>query len=292
MEGADAAVLGCRARRALADAVERLAAAGVPEPAREARLLLRWAAGGLASAALPGEADQLPEPVAARFAEAVARRQAREPFAYVTGEREFFGLPFAVGPAVLVPRPETELLVSEALAFLGDRPAEVADMGTGSGCIAVALAVHAPAVRVWAVDISGAALEVCAANAARHGVAERVVPVAGDLWRAGLPPELEGRLDAVLSNPPYVTPEEWAGLDPEVRLYEPKRALVPEVADPYAPLAAGAWQWLRRGGLLACEVGAGRAAAVAETLRRIGFRAVRALPDLAGVPRMVRGERG
>jgi release factor glutamine methyltransferase len=279
------------ARQALADAVARLQAAGVDDPAREARLLLRWAAGGLAAAALPGAGDVLPAAVAERFDEAVARREAREPYAYIVGEREFFGLAFAVSPAVLIPRPETELLVSEALAWLDGRPAEVADMGTGSGCIAVALAVHAPAARVWAVDISGAALEVCAANAARHGASDRVVPIPGDLWRSGLPQELEGRLDAVLSNPPYVTPAEWAGLAPEVRLHEPKRALVPEVADVYAPLAAGARQWLRRGGLLACEVGSGQAAAVAETVRRAGFHDVRTVADLAGIPRVVRGER-
>ena len=279
------------ARAALAEAATQLRDAGVEGPVREARLLLRWAAGGGAAAALPGDTDELAPDVAARFAAAVAQREAREPFAYITGEREFFGLPFAVGPAVLIPRPETELLVTEGLRFIGDRPAEVVDMGTGSGCIAIALAVHAPAARIWAVDISGAALEVCSENAVRHGVGERVVPIPGDLWRAGLPSELEGRLDLVLSNPPYVTSADWAALEPEVRLYEPKRALVPEVDDVYTPLAEGTRQWLRRGGLLACEVGVGEAEGVAETLRRSGFRDVACVPDLAGVPRVVRGVR-
>ncbi len=285
------AVTGVLARRALAEAAALLASAGVEEPAREARLLLRLVAGPRSSLAVPGEADALPGDVRVRFEEAVARRQAREPFAHIAGEKEFYGLTFAVGPAVLIPRPETERLVDEALAFVGGGAAEVVDMGTGSGCIAVAVAVRAPGARLWAVDLSGAALEVCAANAARHGVADRVVTIPGDLWRAGLPAELEGRLDAVVSNPPYVTAAEWAVLAPEVRLYEPRRALVPEVAEPYAPLAEGARQWLRPGGLLACEVGAGRAEGVAEVLRRAGFRDVRSLPDLAGVPRVVRGVR-
>ena len=279
------------ARQALAEAAARLAAAGVEEPAREARLLLRYAAGSRSSLAVPGHADALAEDVQRRFENAVTRRQAREPFAYIAGEREFYGLAFQVGPAVLIPRPETELLVAEALAFLDGRAAEVVDMGTGSGCIAVAVAVHAPEARVWAVDLSEAALEVCAGNAARHGVGKRVVPVAGDMWRAGLPGELEGRLDAVLSNPPYVSAVEWAALAPEVRIHEPRQALVPDGGDPYTPLAEGARRWLRPGGLLACEVGQGQAEAVADVLRRAGLRDVWSLPDLAGGPRVVRGVR-
>jgi release factor glutamine methyltransferase len=284
-------LLPASARAALAEAAARLRAAGVEEPLREARLLLRWAAGGRASAAFPAPDDRLAGEVARRFAAALARREAREPFAYIVGEREFHGLSFLVTPDVLIPRPETELLVDAVLAALGGRPAEVVDMGTGSGCIAIAVARAAPAARVWAVDISGPALAVCKRNAARHGVAERVVDIPGDLWRAGLPEALQGRLDAVVSNPPYVRPSEWAALPPEVRLYEPRRALVPEIDDPYTPLAAGALAWLRPGGLLACEVGAGAAAEVAARLTRLGFRDVRCLPDAAGVPRVVRGVR-
>lgn len=279
------------ARDALREASERLAAAGVDSPRPEARRLLAFVTGGPTSAALPGPESRLAPPLAERFAAAIARREAREPYAYIAGHREFYGLDFEVDPSVLIPRPDTEILVAATLARLPAGASEVVDMGTGSGCIAVAIAVHAPGARLWAVDISGPALEVCSRNAARHGAGARVIPVPGDLWRAGLPEALRGHLDAVVSNPPYVTAAEWARLEPEVRMYEPKRALVPEIDDPYPPLAAGAVEWLRRGGWLLCEVGAGRAAAVEGALRRAGFRHVGEMPDLAGIPRVVYGQR-
>jgi release factor glutamine methyltransferase len=214
----------------------------------------------------------------------VAARARRIPLQHLTGVVEFRGLVFEVGPDVLIPRPETEGLVDAVLdAGLPD-DARVADLGTGSGAIAVTLSVLRPSWRVVAVERSPGALSVAARNAARHGEGERVELVEGDFAVAAR----LGPFDAVVSNPPYVTEAEWRKLEPEVRDHEPKGALVPgpsgqEAYEAIVPLAASV---LRPEGLLALELGHRSAAAVSTLASSAGLRAVRVLLDLAGIPRV------
>ena len=208
----------------VAAARERLRAAGIPseEADLDARLLAERVLDWDAARYLTHANDQEPEVFAERFETLVARRAAREPTAYVIGRREFCGLEFHVTPAVLIPRPETELIVEAALAEFprsGD-PLDIADVGTGSGCLAVALARERPGSRIVATDISSAALEVARGNARRLGVAARIELVETDLLHG-----LERQFDLIVSNPPYVPEQDRQNLQPEVRDYEPARAL-------------------------------------------------------------------
>lgn len=234
------------------------------------------------------------------------RKAAGEPVQYIIGEQEFYGLPFTVTPAVLIPRPETELLVEQvvelgcrlwpkasgnAAAESGEAESEmplIADIGAGSGAIAVSLAVQCPQWRVMSSDISPAALAVAEANAKRHGVGERVRFLEGDL----LVPYIERglRLDAVVSNPPYIPEADEAGLQPEVRLYEPASALYGG-ADGlvlYRRLIAQLSELPSMPSLVGLEVGLGQAEAVAQMLRNASqWDEIRIIPDLAGIDRHV-----
>lgn len=275
-------------REVLARGSERLRRAGVPDAALDAAVLLARVL-GTDTAGVYCSGDARVDPARLReYWRLVARRAGREPLAYITGEREFMSLPFLVDRRVFIPRPETEILVEEALARLGAGPApvRVADVGTGSGAIAVSVARYLPGCEVVASDVSPAALEVARENARRHGVQERVRFVAGE-GVAPLRPWAPYR--AVLSNPPYVG--EGEEVDPEVH-HEPRRAWFAG-ADPLAPyrwLARGAAELLEPGGFLAVEVGAGRAGAVAEILAR-HLVDVTVRCDLAGIPRVVVGTR-
>jgi release factor glutamine methyltransferase len=276
---------------AVALAGERLAAASVEEPRREARVLVRLALGGAGGRELDPGADLSP-PEEARLIGLIARRSRREPAAYLRGTAEFRSLDFEVGPSVLIPRPETELLVEEAAAFLAGRAGgrlRAVDMGTGSGCIAVSLALAEPRAVVHAVDCSHPALRVAQRNVARHGVERRVRLVHGSFWNAPLPAALRGHVDAVVCNPPYVDPEDFQRLAPEIRAWEPAVALVAEQGfrAVFAEVASGALPWLAPGGLLAFEVGVGQADAVRDIVRRLGYRDVRLRPDYAGIDRVV-----
>lgn len=195
------------------------------------------------------------EPDRTRFRELIRRRVDGWPVAYLIGRREFYSLAFEVNPAVLIPRPETETLVMEALRLLKPlpRPA-VLDLGTGSGCVAVSIARQHKTARVTAVDVSPDALEVAGRNAATHGVADRVSFVAGDLF-APLP--AGSAFDVVVSNPPYVTPAEFATLAPEVRDHEPRAALDggPDGLSFYRRIAAGVGAVLKPGGWVLVEIG-------------------------------------
>lgn len=266
-----------RARAAARAAAAELARAGIPEAQFEAEFLLRQAA-GLSRARYFTDPDLDPAAEDA-FAHLVARRLNREPAAYLAGSREFYGLEFDLSPAVLVPRPETELLVEIALREAGGAPCLVVDIGTGSGCIAVAVARNAPAARVVAVDRSRDALFVARRNARKHAV---VVGFAvSDLASA------IGRADVVLANLPYIPSGEVAELEPEVAFWEPAialdggadgLALVRRLIDDCA---------LRlRPRLLALEVGYGQAGATAQWARDRGA-IVEVHHDLAGIEREV-----
>lgn len=227
---------------------------------------------------------------AARYRDLVARRAAREPLQYITGVQEFWSLPFRVTPAVLIPRPESELLV-EAVVRLNRRDdPRILDIGTGSGCLAVAVAREIPGALVHAADISEEALRVARLNAATNGVAGRVAFYRGDLFEPFRGRGLEGHSDFILSNPPYVGAAELVGLPPEVRDHEPRPALSAG-ADPlgvHARLARGSGAFLRRGGHLIVEIGQGQA----ETARALyhaapGLEVVEIRPDLAGIDRVL-----
>jgi release factor glutamine methyltransferase len=226
---------------------------------------------------------------AATYAAHIARRAGGEPLPYITGHVEFYGLDFTVTPAVLIPRPETELLVEEALLWLKDHPqATAADIGAGSGCIAVTLAVQVPALRLIATDCSPAALTVARANAERHGVAGRITFLEGDLL-APLPAPVE----LLVSNPPYVAEDEWDDLPPSVRR-EPRAALLagPKGLDVLRRLLTQAPALLRPGGLLLVEIGE-RQGTAARALAQAAFphADVRILTDLAGKERVLRVQR-
>lgn len=235
----------------------------------------------------------------ARFRELVRRRLRREPLQYILGEAHFRELVLRVDPRVLIPRPETEVLVGEVLAWAERRVAAGAaegeglsavDIGTGSGAIALSLAREGPFRHVVATDLSAAALEVAAENAARSGLAERVEFREGALWEALGAGE---RFDVVVSNPPYIAESERDELQPEVREWEPGNALFAADSglEVLFALVAGAPSYLRPGGLLALEIGAEQGAAVVGRIEGTGaYLSARIVPDLAGRERVVLAE--
>ncbi len=268
------------ARRAAMEASGRLAAAGIEDARFEAELLAREAAGVSRAAYFAGSGLDAAE--AERFAEWVERRAQREPTAYITGHREFFGRDFGVGAGVLIPRPETELLVELALGELDRDPgAVVVEAGTGSGAVAVSIAAERPKARVVATEISPDAMRFAKANAAVHAPGTELV--LGDLLSA------VARADVVLANLPYIPAWEIEALEPEVSRWEPRVAL-DGGKDGYElinRLIEDCATRLRPR-LLALEVGYGQAADVGTLLVRRGIEAW-AVKDLAGIDRIVCG---
>lgn len=253
----------------------------------DAQLLLGHLLGQPRSWLIAHDGDALPPAQADAYAALCTRRAGGEPFAYLVGEREFHGLSLQVSPAVLVPRPDTEVLVDWALELMGremaGRPApEVVDLGTGSGAIALAVKHRHPAARVGAVDLSEAALAVARGNAQRLGLA--VDFRAGSWWQ----PLAGQRFDLVLSNPPYI-----AGGDPHLAAlaHEPALALTPggDGLDAIRQIVAGAPAHLVPGGWLLLEHGYDQAETVAALLRTAGFDGVATRRDLAGQPRCTGG---
>jgi len=241
---------------ALAEGAHRLAAEGVAGGRRDALLLLGDAT-GLDKAHLLGHPEHLLAPEEeARFVATLRRRMGREPLQYIRGVQEFWGLSVAVGPGCLIPRPETEHLVEQALACLAPRStARVAELGPGSGCVLMALAHERPGGRFWGLDREEEALAWARRNTA-------TLPNIR-LARADLDGPCPLRdLDLLVSNPPYITEEEWEGLEPEVRDHEPPAALLvqgPDPLGPYRALARWAEVALRPGGHLVCELGVAQA---------------------------------
>jgi len=367
---------GTRVAETLAEATAALRAAGVPTPRLDAEILLAEACGFDRTALYASLREPVPAAAAPRFRDLLVRRLRREPVAYLIGRQEFWSLDFAVTPDVLIPRPETELLVEVALAavcsrrangwtlsgevvsrgdavatsesdrgpginsraeslrsplkgtptslsavgfsrlgttepgksFPGvgdgtpalrswtharkegagqeDNPLALCDVGTGSGCIAVALARALPQAEVWALDVSARALAVAETNARRHGVAERIRFVESDLFAA-----VAGwRFDMVVSNPPYLSEDDRCDLQPEVG-YEPRVALDGGRSglEVIRRFLAGARSALREDGCLLMEIGATQAADVAALARRAGFGELSVRPDAAGLPRVVAG---
>jgi release factor glutamine methyltransferase len=223
----------------------------------DARLLAQFVLGWSTERFITCGHDPEPPDFAHKYDALVERRLGREPYAYIVGQQEFWGLPFEVSPAVLIPRHETELIVEVALELFPDPGGSLkaADLGTGSGCLAVALATERPAARIIATDISSAALAVARQNATHHGVADRVQFRCADLLDG-----LEGPFDMIACNPPYVAERDRRGLQPEVRDHEPDVALYGG-ADGFhivERLVNGASIYLRPGGYLLFEFGLGQ----------------------------------
>jgi release factor glutamine methyltransferase len=278
---------------AVAAARARLAAAGIPgdEAALDARLLAQHVLGWDGARWLT-EARLAASPVFLNAYEvAVARRLRREPAAYILGLREFWNLTFEVGPGVLVPRPETEVIVEAALEAFPDRAEEILalDVGTGCGCLAVALARERPCARVVATDLQDAALAIAARNAERHGVSDRIGLVKADLWAGDRRP-----FDLIMSNPPYLPEADRSSLQPEVREYEPEEALFagPDGLSIVRRLVTESPSHLRRGGWLLFEIGAGQADPVRALISQTaGLKMVAIRRDLQGIPRTVAARR-
>lgn len=261
----------------------RLVAAGIEtsEAARDALLLAMHATGWSRASIHARDTDPPPPDFAARYGALIGRRTRREPIAYITGVQEFWNRDFAVSPAVLIPRPETELIIEEALSCVFGL---AADIGTGSGCLAVTLATEAPRARFVATDISSAALGVARANAERHKVADRI-----EFRDTQYLDGVSGVFDLIVSNPPYVTDAEYASLAPEVHC-EPQTALAsgPEGLDNIRGVLDVASRSLSPGGILLMEIGHQQANAVRELIGGTTLLTLtRISPDLQGIPRVV-----
>lgn len=276
---------------ALREASARLRGAGLAEPRREAGALLSSSL-GRDSAFLVTHSDEALMPgQLTDFRAWVERRAAGEPFQYIVGRQEFYGLEFEVDPGVLIPRPETELLVEESLKLLkGSDAPLLCDVGTGSGCIAVTLLHELKDARGFALDLSPAALAVAARNAARHGVEERLRLLVSDCFDALRSDEERAiRFDLVASNPPYIAEAEVEELQREVREHEPRGALTPG-GDGLAVirrLLTDAPEFLKPGGHLLIEIGFGQHEPVAALVDRGVWTLLDIHRDLQGIPRTV-----
>ncbi len=277
-----------RIGEALHFATQHLSSAGIPDARREAELLLADCLRKERAWVIAHPERPLTARERRRLTRWLARRAKCEPLAYITHRAWFYGVEFYVARGVLIPRPETELLVEVFLrwATAHGGAGVVVDAGTGSGCIVAVCLRNAPNWRGIGIDCSRRALCVAARNRARLGLGDRWLLVQAD-WLRGLRPM---SVDAVLANPPYVLPEEWVHLQPEITHYEPRRALLVPRSDPLRPyrtLAQQAQTVLKHGGLLALETGPALVQAVCALLAQGGYSAIQVHHDLAGCPRVV-----
>ena len=270
-------------------ASHRLRAAGIPqaEAGLDARLLARDVLGWDLAKYLTSSEEGPPAGFEEPFEAVVARREAREPMAYILGRQEFWGRDFTVTPAVLIPRPETEIVIETALSLYPDRRAalRIADVGTGSGCLAVTLAAEFPDALAIATDTSGAALAVARQNAIDLGVADRLTFVRADVL-GGIP----GSFDLIVSNPPYIPDADRRTLQPEVVDHEPAAALFggADGLDVIRRVVTEAGRALRPSGLLLVEFGVGQADQIAELISATpGLTMVNLKCDLQGILRTV-----
>lgn len=278
-------------RQLLRYAVEALHIAGVDTPFLDAEVMLSQASGSSRVELIAHPDLQLPPETALKFAEWVYRRSQREPLAYIVGKQEFFGICFEVTPAVLIPRPETEILVETAIEFLKnlDKPI-LADIGIGSGAVAVSIAKNVENVFVYGTELSQTGLDVARRNVEHVGVQDKVQLLNGDL----LEPLISKKFDLIVSNPPYIASGEIDNLQPEIAKYEPKIALDggPDGLDYYRRLSAEAPDYLKADGILAVEVGFGQSDSVKTIFESNGFQNVRSVNDYGGIERVIAGEKG
>jgi release factor glutamine methyltransferase len=271
----------------LADARQRFVRAGIAgeEAALDAEVIARHVLDCDRATFLIRARDPLPSAFDRLFEDLVQRRLAREPVAYIIGHKEFWGLEFEVTPAVLIPRPETEFIIEESLAELPARDAvhRIIDVGTGSGCLAIALAIEFSAADVVATDSSAAALEIARRNCFQHNVTTRV-----SLIHTNLLDGLVDPADLIVSNPPYVPDSDAPRLQPEVVRYEPQSALFAgdDGLEIIRRLFAASSGRLADGGRLIIEFGLGQEADLREAARRAGWTVDRVRRDLQGIPRV------
>ncbi len=269
------------AAQAMAQATARLRAAGVDNPARDARVLLAHAARIEAARVTLIAPEELTPEIADRYDQLIALRAVRVPVSHLLGEREFYGRRFKVSGDVLDPRPETETLIEAALARPFDR---VLDLGLGSGCILVTLLAERGAATGLGVDLSEAACLQASANAVMHRVQARAQILQSD-WFA----QVTGLFDLIVSNPPYIALDEMPGLPDEVRRHEPEMALTDggDGLGAYRTIGDGALAHLLPGGRLIVEIGPTQAAQVCEILSQAGFQSPQVVPDLDGRDRVI-----
>ena len=299
-------------RTALQHGVAQLEAARVPSPGLAAELLLQHALARDRAWLYAHPEQDVEESAAENFFRMVERRAAGTPTQYLTGKQEFWGIEFSVGPGVLIPRPETEHVVEVALERLKPkrqpqksdlslrrervgRPLRIVDVGTGSGCLAVALAHEVPQARIWATDISRAALAIAWRNSVRYDLEARIEFLEASLltpFLLGGEAENAVPFDLIVSNPPYVARSEFDGLARELREHEPKEALLAGETglELYRPLIRQAEKVLAPSGVIVLEVGAGQAAEIRALLGE-GWSDISVTNDLAGIPRVVSAAR-
>jgi release factor glutamine methyltransferase len=270
--------------RALDRAARRLAGAGIDRARHEARLLLSHST-RLSMASQIADPDRLLEDEAqTRFERLIARRESHEPVSHLTGEREFWSLPFKVSDAVLDPRPDSEILVEAALDLFSDPHAgiSVLDLGTGSGCLLLSVLKSRPGARGIGIDVSAEALRIAAENANRLDLSRRACFVCGD-WGAAL----DAAFDLVLCNPPYITTGALAGLAPEVALYEPRTALDggADGLTAYCNLLPQLSRLLRSDGVAMVEIGAGQTTNIMAIVKKNRLRVSKVYRDLSGFQR-------
>ena len=271
---------------ALRRAAQTLDHAGVAEARREASSLLSHVTGRDRTFLISHAEDPLDDAVLLKFADAIARRAAGEPSQYITGVQDFYGRSFRVTPDVLIPRPETELLVEAALQVM-NASARICDVGTGSGCIAVTLLCERADARAVAVDVSETALEVARQNARDYSVENRIELLVSDCFAAL--DASQHRFDVIVSNPPYVSAEALSGLQREVRDHEPLVALTPgaDGLSVIRRLLVDAPVFLQSKGYLLFEIGFNQGEAVQELIKTKVWTLTNILPDLQGIPRIV-----
>lgn len=270
-------------------ASERLRAASVPNDVLDAQTLLAEALSKDRTYLIVNFNEQLGEDLLTTYFALIERRSAGEPLQYITGHQQFFGLEFEVTPDVLIPRPETELIVEETIRLVEEQKLDapvIVDVGTGSGCIAVTLARELENAKIFACDISTAALNVARRNAARHELQDRIEFIESDLL-AAFPQTAFA--DFILSNPPYIAAHELPTLQREVREWEPHTALTDhgDGLSFYRRLLADAPACLKPKGYLICELGFGQSAAVLAMAASLGWNETRLLDDLQGIPRTI-----
>jgi len=269
------------AAQAMVAATARLRAAGVPDPARDARILLAHAASVDAARVTLIAPEEIAPDIAERYEKLIALRAVRVPVSHLVGQRAFYGRDFKVSRDVLDPRPETESLIELALSEPFER---VLDLGTGSGCILVTLLAEQQDARGVGLDLSEAACLQASANAVLHGVQARAEIKQSDWFSAA-----EGRFDLIVSNPPYLAQSEMADVSPELRLHEPEMALTDgqDGLSVYRIIAAQAQGYLTPTGRVLAEIGWQRGADVKAIFEAAGWGRVRILPDLGGRDRVL-----
>jgi len=277
---------------AIHNASNRLSAAGIANARLDAEVLLAHIIKKDRVWLITHRDEVLDDEQQRAFAEVIRRRTGREPLQHIMGSQEFWGLEFMVTPDVLIPRPETEHIIEAALAIVQDRnsPVRIIDLCTGSGCIAVSLAKELAAARIIATDASEKALAVARENSRRHGVAERIRFLQGDLFRPLEELDLRGQVDILVSNPPYVLAGNLSTLQPEVRDYEPQMALIagPEGTEIAIRIIRTAPEYLKQNGALIMEMGMGQSEALMRAVAATSaYAGPDILKDLAGINRVI-----